>query len=822
MNVVDINASNALKDYIEQIKYEIKKTFSKVDDSGEVVVVNNFPAVTDCLGQISLLFFINIPYKEGSYYCFAPKSYLKTLVFGINFVSDNNIIRINENNYITANGSLSYIEELDKQADKFTNWVCNTIGECDIASKYFKCVFFDWVRADNLQSMPFENDYIIVNKYPSIKNIINVACRRIYEEDKNSNIQKCSSFYLKEGKRLNDLTQLLIEKANVETNLGILTKKKIDMITRTTQVTKRISELQGEKLCLITGKAGSGKTLALMRVLHEIVLQKKHVRFLTYNNLLAIDIKQYLRNISNLNDRNASIWTIHKFFYDLSKKMRIQALLTMTRVNELIEICKKRIEIAENIIDNFLLSNNAFPTIESKRSPELQDILDGLLKKSNIESSDKYEVINYLKEYMINFNPTKEERVSKYIQKKKDLLESRLGTRIFISDYNKVLEVLFLMIDNTAEFYQTYDIGNKSDFIPESEQNKMFKKFKVKNRHELLAKLKKTDIVPDDEEKVTLDELNLFVKSITPTVKWSNSIIIDEGQDCNIYEKLIIMKLRGSENLIIASGGKDQLIRKGTEIDWRVAAGTPVLCEEISLGRKTHRLKGNIVRFVNEFNKFYSLSTPLQNIDELEGTGLVILDFRKCCFPFDIIEEQRNKGEILGCSPYESIMFFVPGKGFTDKFMYHDLSVDSDDNVIEVDASKDRKLILPKIPNINIWNGTSESKGKLDLPNQTQTRCIYYDSCRGLEAWSIFCLNIDVFYDIRKNSEEATKYAIEQNNFFTEQNVLKQNYALLWCNMVFTRAIDTLYIKVQNENSDFSRNLLEIARRCGHAVKIYK
>ena len=50
------------------------------------------------------------------------------------------------------------------------------------------------------------------------------------------------------------------------------------MITRTTQVTKRISELQGEKLCLITGKAGSGKTLALMRVLHEIVLQKKTTR----------------------------------------------------------------------------------------------------------------------------------------------------------------------------------------------------------------------------------------------------------------------------------------------------------------------------------------------------------------------------------------------------------------------------------------------------------------------------------------------------------------------------------------------------------------
>ena len=67
MKVVDINASNALKDYIEKLKVNIKNAFEKVDDSGEVFVINNFPAVTDQLGKISLLFFINIPFKTGSY-----------------------------------------------------------------------------------------------------------------------------------------------------------------------------------------------------------------------------------------------------------------------------------------------------------------------------------------------------------------------------------------------------------------------------------------------------------------------------------------------------------------------------------------------------------------------------------------------------------------------------------------------------------------------------------------------------------------------------------------------------------------------------------
>jgi hypothetical protein len=151
MKVVDINASNALKDYIEKLKVNIKNAFEKVDDSGEVFVINNFPAVTDQLGKISLLFFINIPFKTGSYYCFNRGCYLNSLVFGINFVSDKNIIEVDDENYITEIGSLSYKEELDKQGETFTNWVYNLIKGSNLVGNYFKCVFFDWVRADNLQ-----------------------------------------------------------------------------------------------------------------------------------------------------------------------------------------------------------------------------------------------------------------------------------------------------------------------------------------------------------------------------------------------------------------------------------------------------------------------------------------------------------------------------------------------------------------------------------------------------------------------------------------------------------------------------------------------
>ncbi len=69
-------------------------------------------------------------------------------------------------------------------------------------------------------------------------------------------------------------------------------------------------------------------------------------------------------------------------------------------------------------------------------------------------------------------------------------------------------------------------------------------------------------------------------------------------------------------------------------------------------------------------------------------------------------------------------------------------------------------------------------------------------------------------------SNDAERYSIEQANMFMDKEVLKRNYALLWCNIAFTRAIDTLYIKINDTNCEFSKNLIDIARNCGNSVQI--
>lgn len=305
-----------------------------------------------------MFIFINIPYEKGSFYSFKCNGewcYLNSLALCINFVSDNNICDIDNENYYSDRGEFQYFTELEEQSAKYSQWGYS------ILNSYFKCVFFDWIKSKGT-TKKLQNDYVILNKSIDWKDLIISAYKRDLLANNKVTNKSINCFYISNNDlSLNELTRIFIEKANEQTLLGILTKKKIDNITRSAKNTEKIQSLQGEKLCLITGKAGSGKTLALMRALYGIVSQKEHARLLTYNNLLVMDIKQYLRNVAGVNSKNAAIETLHKFFYKLSKKMHVSSLLENDRIQEILDVLNDRIKIAEQIIQKYQESYERLP-----------------------------------------------------------------------------------------------------------------------------------------------------------------------------------------------------------------------------------------------------------------------------------------------------------------------------------------------------------------------------------------------------------------------------------------------------------------------------
>ena len=155
----------------------------------------------------------------------------------------------------------------------------------------------------------------------------------------------------------------------------------------------------------------------------------------------------------------------------------------------------------------------------------------------------------------------------------------------------------------------------------------------------------------------------------------------------------------------------------------------------------------------------------------------------------------------------------LPTTGYSSKTKEKRIIIDELDNVDIVDKSTNRKLEISN-QDLKIWNGIVERKGELSVPAANQTRFIYYESCRGLEAWNVLCVDLDSFFYNMRSSKDAELYARTNLEFFSNEEELKSEFALHWVYMAITRPIDTLYIKLAVPSNDFSKEIVDIALNC--------
>lgn len=779
MNIYEINVSSDYRQVVDYIKKGLQDIFSRSHASeGDVYVVNHFPAATDGFGETELLIFISIPDKKGNYYWHIDNNkryYLNSLVIGIKMLYDDSITDADSTTLYSSEGYLDYIEELGNEEfylQKFSSCCNNSLRNC---------AYFYWIVTSGTKKS-FTNDYILFNTPIDISKVLYSACRRtIFKQGIN-----CFG-------KIDDLGAMVrnyIDEANDKTEIGILTKNRINKITeKGVKTPLRVLANQGKSISILQGKAGCGKTLMLTRVFNDVVESGHHCRFLTFNHLLVFDLKHCLCRMPAYRNTNAYIHTLHYFFYHFSKKMGIHSLFTEDRLNELMSVCVQRIDIANEYIQSFKEETDRW--LSNEQFWEKYE--------DEIDAGDRAEITKYLK--FLEINIYSEESLTNlreaYIQNRRQLLLNELGNELFIADYNKVLENTYLMLDNPREFYD---------------------KYKIKNRRELLNLMAKTDKKRDEDftSDYQYDEFNHDVQNAVMHTKWwSRSVLIDEAQDCNNYEKLILIKVYGAENIVVTSGGKDQLIRTSLVTDWTHFLEKPIPADIITLSGRSYRQKANVVNFVNSFGESYKIATSIKSANESKGLGRVIIDTRNSIrgFSNEILNQIREEGKILGCSDYENCMVLLPTKGYSSKTKGKGIFIDELDNVEIVDKSTNRILEISN-QDLKIWNGIVERKGELPVPAANQTRFIYYESCRGLEAWNVLCVDLDSFFYNLRSSKDAELYARTNQGLFTNEDDLKSQYALHWIYMAITRPIDTLYIKLAVPTNEFSKEIIEIAKNC--------
>ncbi|MBD1880741.1 AAA family ATPase [Coleofasciculus sp. FACHB-T130] len=289
------------------------------------------------------------------------------------------------------------------------------------------------------------------------------------------------------------------------------------------------------------------------------------------------------------------------------------------------------------------------------------------------------------------------------------------------------------------------------------------------------------------------NDIQRLMKKKHDEVAW-DKVLIDECQDWPEDEKEILFTIFETKNFIIADG-IDQLIRSTNRTDWLTGVDHhPIVPQKRSL-----RQTANLCRFEKHYAAQVGLTWDLEPKDDLLGGKIIITSEE---YNPSLHQRLLDECEESGNKPYE-MLFLVP-PSLVDKTY-------SDEGKVTNSSFK----LSPKWNEwgIKLWDGT-HSGNRSDYPKEVEEiRVLPYDSCRGLEGWTVVCLGMDEFFEYKKsklNNFEEEQLSLNLNN----SQKVREEPAYRWCMIPFTRAIDTLVITIKNPQSEYALILRNLAAKC--------
>jgi hypothetical protein len=794
IEIISINGKNKFLNY-ETFEKSAKEVLGRNCNSAKIFILNNFPVTVSAEMGIDLLLIIAIEYKTGNYY--SPKSIKKRKIYFHNQIIPIKIISNLKDCEIKSEfGDLIIDDEHIDYSDEIKSVKFNLARyfeqRCDFSFKKF--YIHPLVHIQNDRDIVMDNylvssslDFYSLHKYFS-KNQVDIFQSYIPWR-KNRGYQMISK----------DIERI-VNQASKDSEIGYLTKKKIDRICKQLSNSKKIYEEINEKLIVVKGKAGTGKSSELLLLTMKCISNSQNTLYLTYNNLLIFDIKKTIdaysiskhNKKSNIKLGESSVNTLHAFFYRLSKSLGITLVMNEERIESLISLLKERMRnVYDSINKHFQKENIDFDKIKS----EIQDnnSFDVGTREVGID------LINFLKRKNVSTVEEFSQESIEFFKNKTEVVKTIAGNEIFLSDYYNVLERTLLAINNPEEYFKKYNKQDKFELL------------------EVALKLKGKHVQKDNDKPLILKKG--FTEQKNRSVggyRRKRTLFIDEAQDCHRYEKEILVSIYGSNNIVVASGGQEQLIRHGDLCNWEVAKSTRLNFKNYFTKNKSYRVKKTVVDFCNFLAQKFQIRLNLEPL-ESEDEGELLFDFRKQHNETEILKifnQLNTKSEVNGCTPYESLLVLIESNSQRSSLNI-ELEQNKETAIINEyeNIEESSNLIRGKWKyissfeeeNYSFWDGTIENKSGLTIPSSIESRVIYYESCRGLESWAVACFSLDKFFDKKRKEPNAEKYLLGDLLLSQKNEKRKSMYAATWVLMAITRVIDTLYIQIDDENSELGK-----------------
>lgn len=284
-----------------------------------------------------------------------------------------------------------------------------------------------------------------------------------------------------------------------------------------------------------------------------------------------------------------------------------------------------------------------------------------------------------------------------------------------------------------------------------------------------------------DEYKMSLEmvlsthqeRIEDMVQEHTAAFSW-DFIFIDEAQDWPVDERNILFTVYSHGQFVIADGG-DQLTRGYKKCNW-IEGVAPSQRQIVTLS-KSLRLKAGVCTVVNAFAEQVGLSDWQVGPLGKEPGRVIILqghyaDTRD--LNDEILRSHTEQGyaliDILFCVPPRLVRREKDGTTFS--------------------------LIARSLHEwgIRVWDATNPNITNQYPVERDQVRVVQYDSCRGLEGWTVIHLGLEELYDYKVNTFEPTEE--ETNAIFFDRAQAAHQFAMRWLMMPLTRGIHTLVIQL--------------------------
>ena len=102
-----------------------------------------------------------------------------------------------------------------------------------------------------------------------------------------------------------------------------------------------------------------------------------------------------------------------------------------------------------------------------------------------------------------------------------------------------------------------------------------------------------------------------------------------------------------------------------------------------------------------------------------------------------------------------------------------------------------------------VWDGTTRDVREHFPTHRDQLRFVQYDSCRGLEGWTVINFQLDTLWDYKRSQWFSEDHVVDDLYRTAEESAAQ--HASRWVMIPLTRAIDTLVINIGRGQS-FVRN----------------